>query len=211
MEGDIKCHTTQCRKSPNAGQSSGAEHGHMRVVRPVVDRGEWWSHPTPSPGILQKQEIQDSRKDPFFYQIPGCNLAPSGQGIGRERRKAAAKWGQYWVERQKQNADTDTCFGIWKVFGEPVENSLAWNHHCSTEPHTSFCVENVHLSLLVDQPLGYFIFLMASSFSSDTVQYCVYGSCFCCCPTYQCILYLVGKHSYGTRLMLVHARNLKVL
>lgn len=67
MEGDIECHTTQCRKSPIAGQSSGAERGQMRVVRPVLDRGEWCSHPTPSPESLQKQEIQNSRKDPFFY------------------------------------------------------------------------------------------------------------------------------------------------
>lgn len=124
MEGNIKCHTTQYRKSPIAGQSSGAERGHMRVVRPVVDRGDWWSHPTPSPGSVQKQEIQNSRKDPFFYQIPACNLAPSERGVERERRKATGKWGQYRVERQKQNADTDTCFGIWKEFGEPVETLL---------------------------------------------------------------------------------------
>lgn len=93
MEGDIKWHTTQCRYSPIAGQISGAEHGRMRVaIRPVVDRGEWWSHPTPSPGSLQKQEIQNSRKDPFFYQIPACNLAPSKQGVEREREeKAIAK------------------------------------------------------------------------------------------------------------------------
>lgn len=90
MEGDIKCHSTQCRKSPIAGQSSEAERGHMRVVRSVVDRGEWWSHPTPSLGSLQKQEIQNSRKDPFFYQIPACNLAPPERGIESERRKARA-------------------------------------------------------------------------------------------------------------------------
>lgn len=56
MEGDIKCHGTQCRKSPIAGQSSEAERGHMRVVRSVVDRGEWWSHPTPSLGSPQRNK-----------------------------------------------------------------------------------------------------------------------------------------------------------
>lgn len=132
MEGDIECHTTQWRKSPIAGQISGAERGHMRVVRPVVDRGEWWSHPTPSPGSLQKQEIQNSRKDPFFYQIPAWNLAPSEQVIERERRKATAERGHYRVERQKQNADTDTRSGIWEEFVEPVENNIAGKHFFST-------------------------------------------------------------------------------
>lgn len=75
---------------PIPGQSGGAWSGHMRVVQPVLDRSEWWSHPTPSPGSLQKQEIQ---KDPFFHQIPGCNLAPSEQVTERERIKATAKWG----------------------------------------------------------------------------------------------------------------------
>lgn len=89
-----------------AGQSSGAERGRMRVVRPVLDRGEWWGHPTPSPGSPQKQEIANSRKDPFFYQIPACNLAPSEQGVERERRKATAKMINR-VERQKQNAVTN--------------------------------------------------------------------------------------------------------
>lgn len=149
MEGDIKCHTTQSRKSPMAGQSSGAERGHMRVVRPVLDRGEQWSHPTPSPGSLQKQEIQNSRKDPFFYQIPACNLAPSEQGVERQRRKAAAKWGRYGVERQKRNADTDTCFGIWKEFGkQPRLKSPLFLR-------TTHIVLCIHLFLLVVQPLGY--------------------------------------------------------
>lgn len=66
MEGDIECHTTQCKKSPLAGQSSEAERGHMRVVRSVVDRGEWWSHPTPSLGSQQKQEIQNRQKRSFL-------------------------------------------------------------------------------------------------------------------------------------------------
>lgn len=118
-----------CRKSCLAGQNSGVKRGHMRVVRPVLDRGECWSHPTPTPGILQKQEIQNSRKDPFFHQIPGCNLAPSEQGVERERRKATAKLSQFRVE--KQNADTDACFGIWKEFGELVLVKLCSKFHCS--------------------------------------------------------------------------------
>lgn len=109
-----------CRRSPIAGQSSGAERGHMRVVRPVVDRGEWWSHPTPSPGSLQKQEIQNNRKDPLFYQIPACNLAPLELGVERERRKATAKWGQRRPERPKQKADM--FFVIWNEFRKPEEN-----------------------------------------------------------------------------------------
>lgn len=35
IEGDMKCHTTRCRKSPIPGQHSGAKRGQMRVVRPV--------------------------------------------------------------------------------------------------------------------------------------------------------------------------------
>lgn len=63
----------------------------MRVVRPVVDRGEWWSHPTPSPGSLQKQEIQNNRKDPLFYQIPACNLAPLEQSVEKGEKKGHSK------------------------------------------------------------------------------------------------------------------------
>lgn len=93
MLGDSKCHITQSRKSLKAwpeqwscGQNSPKER---------------WAtgHPTPAPGSWQKQEIQNSRKDPFFYQIPGCNLAPSSQGTERGRRKAAAKQRPYWVQR----------------------------------------------------------------------------------------------------------------
>lgn len=63
----------------------------MRVVQPVLDRGEWWSCPTPSPGSLQKKEIQNSRKDPFFYQIPACNLAPSEKGRREGEKKGHSK------------------------------------------------------------------------------------------------------------------------
>lgn len=113
MEGNIKCATTQHRKSPVAGQISAAEGGHAKVVGPVLDGGAWWSHPTPSPGSLQKQEIENSRKDPFFYQIPTCNLAPSEQGVERKDQGKAKLI--HRVGRQKPNADTDYMF--WHLKG----------------------------------------------------------------------------------------------
>lgn len=169
MKGDIRCRSTQCRKRPIAGQSSGAERGHMRVVRPVWDRGELWSLPTPSPGRLQKQEIQNSRKDSLFYQIPACNPAPSEQAMGRRRRKASAKWGQCRVrERHKQNADTDTCFGIWKEFGEADENELAWNR-CTVPPELSAALcEREHRRLICSLLSNHFISVRDSSRDSNT-------------------------------------------
>lgn len=41
--------------NPTAGQSSGPQHCHMRVVRPVPDGGEWWSHPTPPLGVSKNR------------------------------------------------------------------------------------------------------------------------------------------------------------
>ncbi|TNN38461.1 hypothetical protein EYF80_051363 [Liparis tanakae] len=43
-------------------------------------------------GNPQKQEAENSRKDPFFSQIPACNRAPSEQAIESEGRKAAANF-----------------------------------------------------------------------------------------------------------------------
>lgn len=42
-------------------------------------------------GAYRNRRFKNRRKDPFFHQIPGCNLAPElEQGLGRQRRKATA-------------------------------------------------------------------------------------------------------------------------
>lgn len=82
-----------------AGQWSRAERRHTRVVRPVLDRGECWSHPTPplpwEPRVTG--DPANSRKDPFFPQISGCNLAPPGQG-----KKGQSRARQIWGGERKK-------------------------------------------------------------------------------------------------------------
>lgn len=77
MEGDIKWD----HQVERAGQSRGTLSGPTRVVRPVPEVN--CGAPPPSP----EKEMQNYRKGPFFYQIPACNLAPSGRGKGGEPKR----------------------------------------------------------------------------------------------------------------------------
>lgn len=57
--------------------------------RQSPDRG----HSAPPLGRRQKQEMQNRRKDPFFQQIPDCNLAPPSRVYrgGEEKAREAIR------------------------------------------------------------------------------------------------------------------------
>lgn len=78
---------------PNGHPACYHHAGQERVRSEGLERvpGQRSLRPSPPLRRLQKQEMQSRRKDPFFQQIPGCNLAPqSGLYRGKEEKGGEA-------------------------------------------------------------------------------------------------------------------------
>lgn len=111
-------------------------------------------------GTWRNGRSKNSRKDPFFPQIPGCNLVPQKwvEGGRKERPEKSEGGGG-----GGQNRDSDKCSGIYEEFRKHNVRTIC----CPTEQPHCFVEGHISVLLLIVKLMCHLICVTGNGFSSN--------------------------------------------